>query len=788
MIKNLRRVLLKSFYFGKKIIKNKKLRIQRPNHESQKMEEIKGYIERITFQNAENGWTVARMKVPKNYDLTTIVGNMPSIQVGETIRCKGYWHNDKNFGYQFQVKDYEVETPSSIAGIKKYLGSGLVKGIGNVFADRIVTYLGEDTLNIIDTNPDKLLEVSGIGKKRIEKIKSCWAEQKAVREVMIYLQKLAVSPAYAQKIFKKYGDESIFRIEQNPYDLAKDIWGIGFKTADKIAQNMKIAKDSDVRIDAGVEYVLSELSNNGHTCFPVEDFTEEAAKLLEVKAEQVQNRLEEIALENRVVLSNLVVDSFNSQPETRNSELVPHIWLQTFYVSEVGIAKELRRLENGKTDFRQIDNEKAVEWAEKLMHIQLADNQKIAVKTSFTEKVHIITGGPGTGKSTITKVILAVMKTLTDKILLAAPTGRAAKRMAEITKMEAKTIHALLKFDFKMNGFTHNREKPLDCDLIIIDEASMLDTVLMYSLLKAIPTTARVIFVGDIDQLPSVGAGNVLNDLIQSKTIPVTRLTDIFRQAASSKIITNAHRVNAGIFPDINIEKDSDFFFVEEEDTEKMVMLIGDLVATRLPKRYGFNRLSEIQVLSPMNRGVVGNRGLNEYLQKRLNPSNEPLVKLGRSFHVNDKVMQIVNNYDKEVYNGDVGRITKIDRIEQELHVEIDKNNIVYDFTEIDELVLAYSVSIHKYQGSECPCVVIPIHTTHYNLLFRNLVYTGITRGKKLVILVGTKRALQIAVKNNRVSKRHTGLQQAILQEFSKGTDLGLEIKEVIKLEMKKNN
>ncbi len=788
MIKNLRRVLLKSFYFGKKIIKNKKLRIQRPNHESQKMEEIKGYIERITFQNAENGWTVARMKVPKNYDLTTIVGNMPSIQVGETIRCKGYWHNDKNFGYQFQVKDYEVETPSSIAGIKKYLGSGLVKGIGNVFADRIVTYLGEDTLNIIDTNPDKLLEVSGIGKKRIEKIKSCWAEQKAIREVMIYLQKLAVSPAYAQKIFKKYGDESIFRIEQNPYDLAKDIWGIGFKTADKIAQNMKIAKDSDIRIDAGVEYVLSELSSNGHTCFPVEDFTEEAAKLLEVKAEQVQNRLEEIALENRVVLSNLVVDSFNSQPETRNPELVPHIWLQTFYVSEVGIAKELRRLENGKTDFRQIDNEKAVEWAEKLMHIQLADNQKIAVKTSFTEKVHIITGGPGTGKSTITKVILAVMKTLTDKILLAAPTGRAAKRMAEITKMEAKTIHALLKFDFKINGFTHNREKPLDCDLIIIDEASMLDTILMYSLLKAIPTTARVIFVGDIDQLPSVGAGNVLNDLIQSKTITVTRLTDIFRQAASSKIITNAHRVNAGIFPDINIEKDSDFFFVEEEDTEKMVTLIGDLVATRLPKRYGFNRLSEIQVLSPMNRGIVGNRGLNEYLQKRLNPSNEPLVKLGRSFHVNDKVMQIVNNYDKEVYNGDVGRITKIDRIEQELHVEIDKNNIVYDFTEIDELVLAYSVSIHKYQGSECPCVVIPIHTTHYNLLFRNLVYTGITRGKKLVILVGTKRALQIAVKNNRVSKRHTGLQQAILQEFSKGTYLGLEIKEVIKLEMKKNN
>jgi exodeoxyribonuclease V alpha subunit len=461
-----------------------------------------------------------------------------------------------------------------------------------------------------------------------------------------------------------------------------------------------------------------------------------------------------------------------------------HIWLQTFYVSEIGITKELKRLQKGKTNFRKIEKDKAVEWAEKQMQIQLAKNQKLAVKTSFTEKVHIITGGPGTGKSTITKVILAVIKTLTEKILLAAPTGRAAKRMAEITGMEAKTIHGLLKFDFKINGFTHNREKPLDCDLIIIDEASMLDTILMYSLLKAIPTTARVIFVGDIDQLPSVGAGNVLSDLIKSKIIPVTRLTDIFRQAASSKIITNAHRINAGVFPDITIEKDSDFFFVEQEDTEKMVTLIGDLVATRLPKRYGFNRLTDIQVLSPMNRGIVGNHGLNEYLQKRLNPSKDPLEKFGRSFNVNDKVMQIVNNYDKEVFNGDVGRITQIDRIEQEIHVEIDKNNIVYDFAEMDELVLAYSVSIHKYQGSECPCVVIPIHTTHYNLLFRNLVYTGITRGKKLVVIVGTKRALHIAVNNNQVAKRYTGLQQAILAEFSKNGGSDLDLREVLRLKL----
>ena len=744
------------------------------------MEEIKGYIERITFQNPENGWTVARMKVPKNYDLTTIVGSMPSVQVGETVRCKGHWHNDKNYGFQFQVKDYEVEIPSTINGIKKYLGSGLIKGIGNVFADRIVAYLGEQALEVIDTNPDKLLEISGIGEKRVSRIKSCWKEQKAIRDVMIYLQKLAVSPVFAQKIYKRYGDESIFRIEQNPYDLAKDIWGIGFKTADKIAQNMAIAKDAAVRIDAGVEYVLSELSNNGHTCFPVDDFMEEAAKLLEVKATQIQNRLEEIALENRIVLSNLVVNN----PKAESTSLVPHIWLQAFHVSEMGIAKELRRLQKGQTDLRQIDIAEAISNSEKQINIQLAAKQRHAVSTSLTEKVHIITGGPGTGKSTITKVILEVIKKVTDKILLAAPTGRAAKRMAEITEMKAKTIHALLKFDFKKNAFSFNRDNPLDCDLIVVDEASMLDTVLMYNLLKAVPTTAKVIFVGDIDQLPSVGAGNVLSDIIQTETIAVTRLTDIFRQAATSKIITNAHRVNAGVIPDVRIDKRSDFFFIEQEDTEKIQTLIGDLVASRLPKRYGFNRLKDIQVLSPMNRGIVGNQGLNSYLQQRLNPSKEPLTKLGRSFHVNDKVMQIVNNYDKEVYNGDVGHITKIDRIEQEIHVNIDNNSIVYDFNEIDELVLAYSVSIHKYQGSECPCVVIPIHTTHYNLLFRNLIYTGITRGKKLVILVGTKRALHIAVKNNRVSKRYTGLQQAILQTFSKAISLSLEERQVIKLHL----
>lgn len=717
------------------------------------MDTITGHIERITFQNAENGYTVARLQEGGKAELTTIVGTMTSVQVGETLRCHGFWKNDPKFGFQFVVQDYQVTQPATIRGIEKYLASGMIKGVGKHFAEQIVKKYGEKTLDIIDQQPDLLREdIDGIGPKRIQKIKEGWAEQKAIREVMTFLMGYGISPTYAQKVFKTYGDDSIKIIKDNPYQLARDIWGIGFKTADQTAQKMGIKKESDIRIDAGVEYALHQISDDGHTCFPVDKFLEKAQELLEVDANLIAARLAHIEQEERILTAPLMIDG----------ELTACVWLQLFHVCEEGIGKELKRIQQGASTLRDVKLKEAVKWAEQKLGIQLADNQRLAVGSSLTEKIHIITGGPGTGKSTITKVILLVSHQLTSKIMLAAPTGRAAKRMSEITGMKASTIHTLLEFDFSINGFKKNREKPLDCDLLIVDEASMIDTVLMYNLLKAVPTTARLILVGDVDQLPSVGAGSVLQDLIDSGKIPITILKEIFRQAAHSKIITNAHRVNAGEFPDISNAKDSDFFFMEEEDSEKIPDIICQLVETRLPKAYKFDQLLDIQVLSPMNKGIIGNRNLNEVLQKKLNPSYDPLVKLGRSFHENDKVMQLRNNYDLDVFNGDVGYIRHIDREEQEMIVEIDGRDIVYDFADLDQLTLAYSVSIHKYQGSECPCIIIPIHTSHYMMLYRNLIYTGITRGKKLVILIGSKKALYMAVKNDKAVKRFTGLLEVM--------------------------
>ncbi|MEK7256194.1 MAG: AAA family ATPase, partial [Bacteroidota bacterium] len=524
------------------------------------MDTITGHIERITFQSAENGWTVARLQEPKKLDLTTVVGTMPSVQVGETLRCQGFWKNDPIYGFQFTVQDYQVTQPATIRGIQKYLASGMIKGIGDHFAEQIVSKYGEQTLDVIDQTPDVLMEIDGIGPKRLAKIKMGWREQKAIRDIMTFLLGYGISPTYAQKVFKTYGDDSIRIIKDNPYQLAKDIWGIGFKTADATAQKLGIGKESEMRIDAGVEYVLNELSNDGHTCYPVDKFLEEAQKLLEVDANLVAARLAAIEQEERILTAPLVIEG----------QLTACVWLKLFHVCEQGIAAELRRLQQGVSTLREVKVVSAVEWAEKKLNIQLAPNQRLAVGGSLSQKVHIITGGPGTGKSTITKVILLVTHQLTQKILLAAPTGRAAKRMSEITGMKASTIHALLEYDFNIGGFKRNRDNPLDCDLLIVDEASMIDTVLMFNLLKAIPTHARVVFVGDVDQLPSVGAGNVLGDLIASEKIPVTRLTEIFRQAASSKIIVNAHRVNRGEFPDISNAKNSDFFFMEEEDAEKI--------------------------------------------------------------------------------------------------------------------------------------------------------------------------------------------------------------------------
>lgn len=717
------------------------------------MQEVVGYVERIVFRAEDTGFTVARLQEPRKPELTTIVGTFPSLQPGETVRCRGQWKHNAKFGSQLDVEELSTERPADVLGIEKYLSSGLVKGIGPVYAKRIVAAFGPKTLDIIDEHAERLLEVDGLGQKRVQKIRKCWDEQRAVRELMVFLQQFDVTPTFAQKIYRCYQDEALKVVKETPYRICQDIWGIGFKTADKLAARMGIEKEDPQRILAGIEHVLHALSDEGNVCFPLDEFLVRASEMLEVGPLTIREQVKQLAADERIVISTLPVE---------DESCATFLWLKSLYVSEVGIGKELRRLRDSAQYLRQVDCPKAVAWAEQQLNIQFAENQKQAVSAALTEKVAVITGGPGTGKSTITNAILAITGKLTNRILLAAPTGRAAKRMNEITGHEAKTIHSLLEFDFKTMGFKHKRDNPLDCDLLIVDEASMIDTHLMYSLLKAVPNHARLIFVGDIDQLPSVGPGNVLRDIIDSGEIAVSQLTEIFRQAKGSRIITNAHRINEGLSPSMRNHANGDFFFIEADEKEDVLKQVTGLVKTRLSKKYGFDPINEIQVLAPMKRGEIGTGNLNHVLQETLNPSSDPFFYGSKRFHVKDKVMQIRNNYQKEVYNGDVGRITRIDRVEQVVVVDIDGREIMYDFSELDEIVLAYAVSVHKYQGSECPCVVMPVHTSHFKLLHRNLLYTGVTRGKKLVVLVGMKKAVYIAVGNNEVKKRYTGLVTAL--------------------------
>lgn len=723
-------------------------------------DQINGYIERITFQNLENGFTIAQLKVSGKTDLVCIVGVMPMVRPGETVRCVGKWKHHLIHGRQFEVTECSVQAPADIVGIKKYLGSGLIKGIGPVYAKRIVEKFGTDTLNVIDQNPDQLLEIEGLGGKRLDRIKSCWSDQKSIRDVMVFLQSYGISPSYAQKIFKRYGSSSISKVRDNPYYLARDISGIGFKTADTIAQNLGIAKNAPQRIDSGIEYALQELSSDGHVCYVKQEFLDEAAKMLEVDRDLIESRLQALQQEKRIELFDLFIEG----------KATPFIWISSLFHAEVGIARELMRLKKASSHLRQIDTKRALEWVQGILKIDLAAEQSTAVAQAVSEKVQVITGGPGTGKSTITKAILAITSKLTSKIMLAAPTGRAAKRMTEITGKKASTIHSLLEFDFTTGKFKRNRESPLDCDLLIVDEASMIDTYLMYGLLKAVPDHARLVLVGDINQLPSVGPGNVLKDIINSKSISVTLLTEIFRQAAGSRIVTNAHMINRGAFPEIRNHSDSDFFFMDVEKSEDVMGTIVALVAERLPRKYGFDPFNDIQVLAPMKRGVIGTENLNVVLQEKLNGRKDSLQYGGKKFSIGDKVMQLKNDYTREVFNGDIGRITDIDATEQEMLVKIDDRDVVYEFSDLDELTLSYAVSIHKYQGSECPCVVIPVHTSHFKLLTRNLLYTGVTRGKKLVVLVGTTKALAIAVHNNDVQKRYTGLEQALMNKWTEWT------------------
>lgn len=720
--------------------------------------EIKGQVERITYRNEDNSFTIAKMKVGGRHDLVTVVGNLLSVSPGEVLKLKGEWHNHPKFGEQFKISSYESVVPATVKGIERYLGSGLIKGIGPVMAKRLVDKFALETLTVIESDIKRLHEVEGIGEKRIEMIKKAWDDQKEIREVMLFLQGHEVSPAYGAKIYKQYGKESIKVVQKNPYRLATDIFGIGFITADKIAEKLGISKESQIRAEAGILYVLHQLSEDGHVYYPYEPLVEECRKILGLEREIIVKAFGTIAEDKKIIIEDLNTEEFKENNKA--------VYLAKFHVCEVGAASKLKTLMQFPKQLRAFNRDKALEWVQGELKIQLAENQIRAVKEALEKKVMVVTGGPGTGKTTIINSIIRIYKRLGQKVLLAAPTGRAAKRMQEATGHEAKTIHRLLEFSPKEGKFKRDEDNPLGADLIVIDEGSMVDTILMYQFLRAVPKEATLIFVGDVDQLPSVGAGNVLKDTIDSGSIPTVRLTDIFRQAKESMIIVNAHRVNSGEMPVVEHHGShpQDFFFFQIEEPEKALEKIIELCREKIPQRFGYRPIEDIQVLTPMHRGVVGASNLNTELQKSLNPSTDELVRGGKTLKVGDKVMQIRNNYDKEVFNGDIGRVTMIDREEQEVVVNYDGRAVPYEYPDLDEIVLAYAVSVHKSQGSEYPVVVIPILTLHYMLLQRNLLYTGITRGKKMVVLVGTKKAVAIAIKNNKPQMRHTRLMERLRQ------------------------
>ncbi len=718
--------------------------------------EIKGQIERITYYKEENGYTIAKVRVGGRHDLVTVVGNLFSANPGEVLKLKGQWHFHPKFGEQFKITSYESVVPATVKGIERYLGSGLIKGIGPVMAKRLVSQFGLETLTIIETDIQKLHEVEGIGGKRIEMIRKAWDDQKEIREVMLFLQGNGVSPTYGAKIFKQYGKESINVVQGNPYRLATDIFGIGFITADKIAENLGISRDSRIRAEAGILYVLHQLSDDGHVYYPYGPLIEECKKILGVDKEIIVKAFGQISLDKKIVIEDL-----NKEEIKENNKAV---YLSRFYVSETGIADKLKTLIQVPKTLRSFDKDKAIEWVQGELKMTLAENQKQAVKEAIDKKIMVVTGGPGTGKTTIINSIIRIYERAGQRVLLSAPTGRAAKRMNEATGHEAKTIHRLLECSPKEGGFKRDENNPLEADLIVIDETSMVDTILMYHFLKSVPGEATLILVGDVDQLPSVGAGNVLKDIIESGHIPVVRLTEIFRQAKESLIVVNAHRVNNGRMPTFSYHEDhpQDFYFFEIEEPEKVLGKIVELCKEKIPKKFGYNPVNDIQVLTPMHRGVVGTSNLNAELQKHLNASQDELIRNGMGLKVGDKVMQIKNNYDKDVFNGDIGRITRIEREDQEVTVDYDGRSVSYEYSDLDEIVMAYAVTVHKSQGSEYPVVVMPILTEHYMLLQRNLLYTGITRGKKLVILVGTKKAMAIAIKNNNPQKRHTLLRERL--------------------------
>src|SRR5215469_14900898 len=711
---------------------------------------LAGLVERVTYHNAENGFCVLRARARGHRDVVTVVGHAAAISAGEWIMASGQWVNDRTHGQQFKARFLRTSAPTSADGIERYLSSGMIRGVGPVYAKKLVRAFGEKVLDIIESAPDRLREVDGIGPVRAASILAAWAEQKAVREIMVFLHSHEVSTARAVRIFKTYGADAIQVMTDNPYRLARDIRGIGFKTADAIAMKLGIEKGAMVRVRAGISYALTEAMDEGHCGLPTDELLPLAEKLLEVPQQLIRTALE-LELQEGTVIADQVGET-------------ACVFLAGLYRAERTISDRLMRLAHGTLPWPSIDSDKALPWVEKRIGFALADSQVAAIRLALKSKVLVMTGGPGVGKTTIVKAILRILAAKAVRMLLCAPTGRAAKRMTEATGFQAKTIHRLLEVDPKAGGFKRGEDNPLDCDLLVIDETSMVDVMLMQALLKAVPDKAAVLIVGDVDQLPSVGPGQVLADVISSDAVPVVRLTEVFRQAAESRIITNAHRINQGTMPDLAPVRDGDFYFVDAAEPEEGVAKLLTVVQERIPQRFRLDPIRDVQVLCPMNRGGLGARSLNIELQRVLNPPGEVGVeRFGWTFCPGDKVMQVENDYDKDVYNGDLGVVSRIDVEEGELHVDFDGREVTYGFGELDELVLAYATTIHKSQGSEYPAVVIPLTTQHYPMLQRNLVYTGVTRGKRLVVLVGQRKALAIAIKGGRSRRRWSKLREWLM-------------------------
>ena len=715
---------------------------------------LEGAVARITYVSEESQYVVARLDVAGRPDPVTIVGTVLSLTPGETLRVHGRWSHHPKFGEQFRVDRYEPIVPATITGIQKYLGSGMIKGIGPVFAKRLVETFGAETLQVIETAPARLAEVPGIGPKRQQRIATAWAEQREIREVMLFLQGHGVSPAYAVKIFKTYGQAAIATVRENPYRLARDIRGIGFKTADKIARELGIPADSPLRATAGILHTLQELTDEGHVYVPEAELLRATEETLEIPAALLPEALATLVSDEAVVVEPISAGRA--------------VYLTALHVSESQVARRAADLLRAPRAVSPIDMTHALAWVEQKTGLALTEEQRQAVCLALQEKLLIITGGPGTGKTTILQAVIRLLEEKKLRVHLASPTGRAAKRLAEVTGHEATTLHRLLEWNPREGGFQRNARNPLETDFVVVDEVSMLDVLLAHHLLQAIPLAATLLLVGDADQLPSVGPGTVLRDLLGVAGIPAIRLTTIFRQAARSRIVSNAHRVNRGQLPDLSVpaaDQAQDFFFLSEEDPARLQQLIVDLAHRRLPTRYGLDPLADIQVLTPMHRGPIGAGQLNAALQAAVNPPRAGAAELlrgGRIFRVGDRVLQLRNNYDKAVFNGDLGRIAAIDPIQQAVMVQVDDREVSYDFSDADELTLAYAMTVHKSQGSEYPAVILVMHPTHYPMLQRNLLYTALTRAKRLLVVVGTKKALAIATRNDAIRRRFSRLAERL--------------------------